>query len=179
MERNFLLILSGFLVLGFSSCGPGRKSVKEHDKTNTGKSAEIQIREKYAPKLGLSPEQIVRTDLYFFIDAWWGVPYKYGGKDRDGIDCSSFTGRLLEDVYKKKISGPSWSLAQQTKSAKQNDLQEGDLVFFKIQGDKISHVGVYLANGYFVHASTSKGVIISNLEEPYYKKTFVSGGKWD
>jgi lipoprotein Spr len=57
------------------------------------------------------------------------------------------------------------------------DLKEGDLVFFKINSRTISHVGIYLGNNRFAHASSSRGVVLSNLDEPYYKRYFYKGGR--
>ncbi|HXU27217.1 MAG TPA: NlpC/P60 family protein [Bacteroidia bacterium] len=115
--------------------------------------------------------------LVNFISDWYGTTYKYGGADKHGIDCSHFAARLYADVYKKTITGPSNAIEQETINVKTTDMQEGDLLFFKINGDKVSHVGVYLGNNKFVHASTKRGVIISDLNEPYYKKYFYKAGK--
>jgi len=80
-------------------------------------------------------------------------------------------------VYKKTISSSTKALVEETKKIKDSDLKEGDLVFFNTDGKKISHVGVYLQNNKFVHASTKKGVMISDLNEPYFKKTYVHAAR--
>lgn len=140
-------------------------------------SSTVKLKKKYAELLGVSESNIDNVKLYSFIDKWYGVPYKYGGKDQNGIDCSGFVGLLTEEVFNKDIRGPSWSMADKCKKIDKDELREGDLVFFRIDSKKISHVGIYLMNNRFVHASTSKGVIISNLMEPYYQKHFTKAGR--
>lgn len=135
------------------------------------------IKKVYATKLGVSESDIKNEKLYQFIDEWYGVKYKYAGKDKSGIDCSGLTSTLYLKVYKKTISCSTKALVEETKKIKESDMKEGDLVFFKIDSGKASHVGVYLQNNKFVHASTKKGVMISDLNEPYFKKYFLSAGR--
>ena len=125
----------------------------------------------------MNESEITNVALYKFIDEWYGVPYLYGGKTKSGVDCSGFASILYSTIYKKNISGSAASIFNACKAVSEKDLEEGDLVFFKINSDKISHVGVYLKNHHFVHASTHKGIVISSLEEDYYKKYFFKGGK--
>ncbi len=135
------------------------------------------VKAKYAKALGVNEKDIQNLKLYSFIDDWYGVPYKYAGQNKSGIDCSGFAGALYRDVYNRKIGGPASSIYLQCRAVSQNDLREGDLVFFAIGTEKISHVGVYLQNNKFVHASTKKGVMINDLNEAYYKKYFYKGGR--
>ncbi len=135
------------------------------------------IKKKYAEKLGVSESDIKNEKLYQFINDWYGVKYKYGGKDKGGIDCSGLTAALYQSVYKKTISSNTKDLVNEVKKIKESDLKEGDLVFFKTNGKSISHVGVYLQNHKFVHASTKKGVMVSDMNEPYFKQTYVSSGR--
>ncbi|MGL4596112.1 MAG: C40 family peptidase [Bacteroidia bacterium] len=146
--------------------------------TETGPSAENRrLQTKYAPMLGVPESEIKNFALYGFIDDWYGTSYLYGGKTKSGIDCSGLVGTLYKQVYQKDFTGPSASMHTRCEKRTINQLQEGDLVFFKIGSNKISHVGVYLKNRRFVHASTKKGVIISSLDETYYKTYFFEGGK--
>lgn len=135
------------------------------------------IQRKYATMMGVDEKQVKNTRLYSFIDDWYGTPYKYAGQSKSGIDCSGFASAVYRDVYNRKIGGPASSIYLQCRPVSQNDLVEGDLVFFQIASDKISHVGIYLQNNKFVHASTKKGVIINDLDEAYYKKYFYKGGR--
>src|SRR5690606_18933498 len=116
--------------------------------------------------------------LYAFIDDWYGIPYRYGGTTRKGIDCSAFTRQLYNDVYNKELLRTS---SEQFNTSNfignQSQLKEGDLVFFKIRSKNISHVGVYLSDGKFVHASRSKGIVISSLDDAYWSRYYVGGGR--
>ncbi|MDB5135211.1 MAG: NlpC/P60 family protein [Mucilaginibacter sp.] len=126
--------------------------------------------------MGVDVESIQNGRLYAFIDQWMGTPYKFGGLDKDGIDCSGLAFLLEQQVY--NISIPRITSQQVTiiKRKYEEELLEGDLVFFDYDGKKFSHVGIYLQNGYYVHASSSKGVMIIKLRDPYTYKYFSRGG---
>lgn len=131
---------------------------------------------KYAIAIGVSKSQITNIRLYSFIDDWYGTKYKYGGMSKSGVDCSGFCNVLYNYVYNKSMKRRSSDIANDINKVSKNKLKEGDLVFFNISKKKNSHVGIYLMNNKFVHASTSKGVLISSLDNPYYKKTYNKGG---
>lgn len=152
----------------FSSCGTNRSTTSSSHKT---------IEEKYAHLLGVSKTNISDKKLYAFIDEWYGVKYKYGGKDKRGVDCSGFTSVLFKEVYGKSVSGSSASIYNQCQKISKKNLEEGDLVFFKIESKDISHIGIYLQNNKFVHATTKAGVMIDDLDEDYYRKYFESAGR--
>jgi murein DD-endopeptidase / murein LD-carboxypeptidase len=132
---------------------------------------------KYAQLLDVPVEDVLNQKLYSFIEEWWGTPYRLGGKTRAGIDCSGFVNTLMNAVFQLGLSGNSTDLFTQVKRLPVRDLHEGDLVFFRIHKKRISHVGIYLENDKFVHASTSAGVMISDLKEPYWKRYFAGGGR--
>ena len=155
-------------LLSISGCGTEHPAARHSPK---------KIEEKYSGILGINKENISDKKLYSFIDEWYGTPYKYGGKTKDGVDCSDFVTILMKNVYAKTVSPPCTKLFEMSVAISKNDLKEGDLVFFKIDGNKISHVGLYLQNDKFVHASTHKGVVISSLNDDYYKKYYFKGGR--
>jgi len=133
---------------------------------------------KYAEMVETEPEEIKNLPLYRFIDHWYGVKYKYGGTTRKGIDCSAFSQRLYGNVYCMNIKRTSKQ--QYKKCERLEDLSEageGDLVFFRINRVRISHVGIYLTNGYFVHATRSKGIMISNLGDKYWQRRYAGCGR--
>jgi lipoprotein Spr len=139
------------------------------------------LRIKYAVFLKTNPEYIKNTRLYGFIDEWMGTPYQWGGNSKKGIDCSAFMQRLLFNVY--NINIPRTSVQQfhdqwTDRFRSKNHLSEGDLVFFQtMEGKLISHVGLYLANGMFINSSSSKGVSIASLNDPYWKACYVAAGR--
>lgn len=137
-----------------------------------------ELLQKYAMMLGLVPKEMSNYILYNFIEEWYGVRYRYGGTGKDGIDCSAFAQELYKNVFSTELVRTA---RQQFSSCKAvmdtNNLNEGDLVFFRTRGRSISHVGIYLANDYFVHASSSQGVMISNLNNSYWSKRYAGAGK--
>lgn len=134
------------------------------------------IQFKYAQLLNTDVEAVSNAPLYSFIEKWWATPYRYGGATRDGIDCSAYSGTLFHHVYATVLSRTARAQYQDCEKIKKKDLQEGDLVFFRTRRG-VSHVGVYLQNGYFTHASTSSGVMISRLDESYFSKRYIGGGR--
>lgn len=161
-----------FFVLWLAGC----HSKKDTAVSNTSAEAPASMMTKYATLIGV-PEKELNKKLIHFIDTWYGVPYKWGGKEKNGIDCSGLVCRVYQDVYKKKIAGTAVDLEKQSSHVKESRLREGDMVFFKIESEKVSHVGLYIANNKFVHASVKRGVIINSLEDKYYKKYFYKGGR--
>jgi hypothetical protein len=131
---------------------------------------------KYSILTDLPVESLSNSRLLEFLDDWYGTPYRYGGSTKKGIDCSAFTSLLLTTVY--GLAAPRSSREQYAACMKirRSDLTQGDLIFFNTRGH-ISHVGVYIGNNKFVHASTSSGVMISDLAEDYFKKRYAGSGR--
>lgn len=147
--------------------------------TNTGISVIEQCRSlqfKYALLMDRNVESVSNHSLYRFIDDWWGTRYRYGGHTRKGIDCSAFSGRLYADVFGRDLPRTSREQFQACRRIDMENMAEGDLVFFNTRGG-VSHVGVYLGDGYFVHSSTNDGVKISRLDEDYYRARFIAAGR--
>lgn len=115
--------------------------------------------------------------LYTAVCNWTDVPYKYASCTKKGVDCSGLSKALYKQVYDLELQGGSRHIFKACEQVEQAQLEEGDLVFFKIYNDNISHVGVYLGNHKFVHASTKRGVIVSDLREQYYRTRFYRGGR--
>jgi len=160
------------------SCKSGKHTTSsKKEKPIENNSTAKKIQEKYAALLMVDKSNISNIPLYSFVDEWMGVPYKYGGKTKEGVDCSDFTVILYKTIYNKLLEVPSSKIYSQCNPIDIKEIREGDLVFFKIEGNKISHVGVYLQNNKFIHASTKKGVIINDLNEEYYKKHFYKAAK--
>ena len=126
---------------------------------------------------GLSLINADNADLYFEIYDWKGTPYQYGGRSKRGVDCSDFVSVMYERIYNKKAQGSCTDIYKKTYEIDVSQLTEGDLVFFSIRS-YMSHVGLYLGNNKFAHATVHGGVMVSDLEEPYYKKHFLKAARF-
>ncbi len=131
---------------------------------------------KYAIQLNVPVETITNVSLYNLIDEWWSTPYRLGGTTKKGIDCSAFVQTLMLGVFAVQLPRTAREQRSVSTSIEPEELREGDLVFFNTRGG-VSHVGVYLHNNKFVHASTSGGVMISDLNEEYWRRKFLGAGR--
>jgi lipoprotein Spr len=130
---------------------------------------------KYAMMMNVEVESLKNVSLLGFVDDWFGTRYRLGGTTKRGIDCSALTSALLLAVYGFNIPRTARQQYDATEHIDKDELKEGDLVFFNTKGG-VSHVGVYLENDYFLQASTH-GVKISSLDDHYYSKRFICGGR--
>ncbi len=131
-------------------------------------------------RLGMDIDKQDNHVLYMESAAWLGVPYRSGGATRRGTDCSGLTFAIYQKVYRKTLSRNSDEQRRKDcHKVKKPKLREGDLVFFHNGRKKkqASHVGIYLKNDRFIHASTRQGVIISSLNEDYWQKHWLCGGR--
>lgn len=114
---------------------------------------------------------LLRQALIAQYKQWKGTPYRIGGQSRSGIDCSGFTQITYLDRLGIPLPRSTALQAKTGRAAPRNALRAGDLVFFKT-GFKTRHVGIYMGNDRFLHASTSRGVMISSLSNPYWAKRY-------
>src|SRR6202012_2406690 len=148
---------------------PQPATEKQDDQESLAKDYLSQI-------MGVALSATSNMKLFHFVYDWIGTPYRFGGGSKNGIDCSAFTKELYSEVFNLDIRRNSRDIFSMVSPVKKADLKEGDLVFFKIHSRRISHVGVYLGNGRFAHAS-SKGFAISSLDDAYYSRYFYKGGR--
>jgi cell wall-associated NlpC family hydrolase len=113
----------------------------------------------------------VKELLYAQHKVWMGVRYKENGLSKKGVDCSGFVHLTFLYRLGRKIPRTTEALARTGTRVNRSELRPGDLVFFKT-GTKLRHVGIYVEKGKFLHASTSKGVIISRLRNVYWDENF-------
>ena len=150
------------------------------EKFSTGIPSNIEdmnsVQYKYAMALDVDVETVTDAPLYNFVQDWTGTRYVMGGSSKKGIDCSAFTSALFLSVYSLPIPRTAREQYNASTHLLKDELKEGDLVFFNTRGG-VSHVGVYLDNGYFVHSCSSAGVKINNLTDSYYAKRFLGGGR--
>ena len=149
---------------------------KKTKQTTKSKQPKQSINTFYASHQ-LAPDSALSPYLYYQVYDWVGTKYKYAGRTKKGIDCSGFVSTMYKNTYCINLLGGSKDLWPTVKPIEKNELAEGDILFFKIKKGQISHVGVYLGNNKFAHASVHSGVIISDLNEDYYKKYFFKGGR--
>lgn len=104
---------------------------------------------------------------------WKGTSYRLGGNSKAGVDCSGFIQITFRDLFGIDLPRTTNDQAREGQKISKRELRAGDLVFFKTgRGPNGKHVGVYVKNGQFLHASTKGGVIYSDIDSPYWSKTF-------
>lgn len=133
----------------------------------------IPLQFKYAIRLNATVEKVTNVLLYQTIDQWFGTRYRYGGTTRKGIDCSAFMQVLGHYAFGHLLPRTAHEQYAVMEEVDREDLREGDFVFFHTRHGRISHVGMYLQNNKFVHASTSKGVMISDLNDTYWSNRII------
>ncbi len=158
------------------SASPTRKDKMPDNLTDVEKANWLQL--KYSIQMDIAVEEIQNIPLLQKIDEWWGTPYALGGNSKRGVDCSYFTLDVMNAIYNTNLKRTAAEQYEQSEKIDWSDLKEGDLIFFKTDGSRsISHVGIYMTNNKFAHASTSQGVTISDLSEPYWQKRLYSLGR--
>lgn len=198
MYRKHIYILGLLLAVSLAGCHSSKQSVDFGDDIyHSSREEQEIIHEKDSKKikehegsestyrylsdrLGISVNSHDNIELYETAARWLHTPYKYGGNTRKGVDCSGLVCNIYKSVYHKTLQRRSIDIYQKNCSKiSKRDLREGDLVFFvtgKNKG-KINHVGIYLKKNKFVHASSSTGVVVSSLNDPYYRKIYYSSGR--
>ena len=163
--RLSLVIRSGIFILAVSAF------------TTSCSTAQKQQRVVYSePRRTVKktvPPQVnsIEKSILNHYQSWKGTPHQLGGSSHEGVDCSGFVMAVYREAFNINLPRTTQSQAQQGKSVSLNELQSGDLVFFK-PPDYPRHVGIYLSKSKFVHASKSKGVTISKIDEYYWGKYF-------
>lgn len=123
----------------------------------------------------------LRADQILLLEeamTWLGTPYRYGGQDYSGTDCSGLTMTVYNKALGIKLPRNSAEQQKFCKAISKKSLNAGDLLFFCTGKDKnrVSHVGLYIGDGRFIHSSSSRGVIISHIDENYYATNYHSSG---
>lgn len=165
-KRIFHIILAVGIALAFGSCASHKGSEKAQ------RPADYHIQVKNLSKM---QKMIVDEAM-----DWMGTPYAYGNSDKGhGTDCSGMVLAVYRDVAGVMLPRNSAQQADFSQSIKKKDVKTGDLVFFATgkNPDRVSHVGIMLDEDRFIHASTSKGVVISSVSSPYYVRTFKKYGR--
>jgi len=173
------IILAIVLSLGICAVQAQTKVTPPQPAATTDKAPDEQdglVKEYFSQIMGVALSTTSNVKLFQFVYDWVGTPYHFGGETRKGIDCSAFTKEVYSKVFNLTIKRNSRDIFSMVSPVGKDDLKEGDLVFFKIHSRKISHIGIYLGNNRFAHAS-SRGVAVSSLDDAYYSRYFYRGGR--
>jgi len=144
------------------------------NRSSLEKASNLQL--KYAILLNTEVEQLQDNALLEHIDEWYGTRYRYGGTTKSGIDCSAFVQAIYLSAFAVTLPRTARDQYRNSRIVSATEMKTGDLVFFNTTGG-ISHVGIYLQNNKFIHASTSYGVTISDMFDPYYLRRFIGIGR--
>ena len=184
---HLLAICTACLMLatGVSSCGSSRQVASASTTTSHGKSKSTRKapeRHSKQPRAHISTDNPalnpVTLQLLKEADEWLGTPYAWGGNDRKGVDCSGFVTQVYLRSLEISLPRTSERQMQYCVPIEKKDLIPGDLVFFTVRGgDRVGHVGIYIGNGEMVHASSSKGVVVTPLSNPYFVANYYSSGR--
>lgn len=129
-----------------------------------------------APARSGAPD--VKQALYGQLHHWQGTRYRMGGLGRKGIDCSGLTYVVYRDLFNTHLPRTTGAQSEVGRSVGRRDLAPGDLVFFKT-GLLQRHVGIYIENGMFLHASRSDGVRLSSLASEYWRERYWKARRMD
>ena len=168
-----LIIIPVVLTGGLSSC-KSHKNNNHQDTVYVGEQVELTKKKKKEKSSDIG-SRIARESLN-----WIGTPYGYGHSEKGiSTDCSGMVIILYKEIAEIKLPRNSAEQAEFCNNLKEKDIEPGDLVFFATGKDKkkVSHVGVMIDRNKFVHASASKGVILSEMTTPYYQRTFIKYGR--
>ena len=181
----------GQVVISRHTMGPSMPSANKRRKQRETYNADVNtsvnagdieradwLQLKYAIVLDATVEKLTNVSLLKLIDEWWGTSYCSGGSTKDCIDCSAFTHIIMQNIYNVNIPRTAQEQYNSSEHINLEDLNEGDLVFFHTSGREMSHVGVYLLNNKFVHAATSGGVMVSDLNDPYWRPRYKGAGRY-
>lgn len=173
MKLKCLLIAVVSVSLALTGCHSSKKAVSGSQAGRTDWSSSRHQSITYD-----SNDTEVANAIVAQARKWVGTPYRYGGKSRKGTDCSGMVMAIFDDVASVKLPRDSRSQRNFCRDVPRDAIQTGDLVFFDTaKNGNIGHVGLYIGNGEMIHASSSRGVVVSNLDEAYWLRHYVSAGR--
>ena len=172
------LTVSAVLAAGLSGCGSSR-----HATARRGGAQSVHVTKGGGAATGSQRIEVsgslpdATRRLLEEARRWMGTAYRYGGNSRSGVDCSGLTSQIFVNALQFKLPRSSAQQSDYCRRIDRSDLMEGDLVFFRTGSKGVSHVGMYVGDGRIIHSSTSRGVILSSLDEDYYRRTYHSSGR--
>jgi lipoprotein Spr len=148
------------------------KSVEKRFSSSANTPVTVIPKRESTDQNGSSPGNFEQQKMMDAILAWMGTPYEYGGETRSGIDCSAFTKEIFRTAGGMNLPRTTEEQVKLGTPAGKDDLKFGDLIFFNTSGKNPSHVGIYIGDDMFAHASVSFGVTLSSMYSSYYKKRY-------
>jgi cell wall-associated NlpC family hydrolase len=151
-----------------AEAGAGRRMGEQAGEKAVQAPEESESQASGAP---VSPAEAAEAKLRSVAESWMGTPYELGGESRDGVDCSALVQALYDEAFNMDLPRTTGKQAGVGRSVSRSNMRPGDLVFFRT-ADQQKHVGAYLDNGTFVHASSSSGVTVSPLRYDYWQSNY-------
>ena len=174
MAQRFLLLFACLLWTGCAATqsflGITPRSDVEME-TRENRDAEPVVAHEDADVLYAKFETALKSEL----EDWYGTPHVWGGTSRSGVDCSGLIKQVYADLLGVQTKRTTGELIEEGQHIRKSKLKAGDLVFFSPNAKKGSHVGIYLSEGDFAHASSSRGVMTSSLSNPYWTRHYETG----
>ncbi len=169
--KNNLIVL--LILVAFGSCvsRPKYTSYPVDKKSHPLPKEEVEGREETRPLAGESG--IDQAKMGQIIQSYLGTPYRKGGSDKKGVDCSGFVMKVYKEYAGFYLPHASKKLFKLARKVDREKLAYGDLVFFSDYGKSPTHVGIYIGAGRFAHATQGYGVIISSLGDESYRRDYI------
>jgi probable lipoprotein NlpC len=161
MNRLILIVILGFYLAACSSVPSSRPETMVSSGALTPSGDVVDM----------SNHAQVRSQLLEQLSEWEGVPYRYGGLSKQGVDCSGFIYLTFAEEFGIRIPRTTQSQVLKGKVIEQGDLLPGDLIFFNT-GYNQRHIGIYVGKKQFIHTSSSRGVMLSRLDNPYWQSAY-------
>lgn len=166
------MMAAGLLAaLLLSGCSTTPDSANKLEQANYQTNAHKLASNKASQNMDLAPELDARTQFQQLFNSWSGVPYRFGGNSKRGIDCSALMQVSMQRLFDMNLPRTTALQVKQGHYIDRKDAKFGDLIFFRT-GRNTRHVGLYIGEGKFMHASSSRGVMISRTDNPYWASKF-------
>lgn len=172
IHRRFALPCLMIITLALQACS-------FFAETKTSQAASVRVSEQISEKgnresitSSQRKHKLILSTLNQQLEFWQGTAYRWGGNDRNGIDCSGLVVQIFQQEFNRVLPRTTAQQRRQGRSIRQSELVAGDLVFFKT-GPNLGHVGIYLQNQQFLHVSTRRGVMVSSLHNRYWRSRYV------
>lgn len=134
--------------------------------------------DEYSRKFGIDFKGTENRALIAAIGRWMGTIYKSGGCSLKGVDCSCLVKKVYQKAFNVDLGRYSATIFSRLKRVDKKQLKEGDILSFNIEGNRGYHLGIYLRDNKFVHASSKKGVKVNDIRDVYFRKRFVAAGRY-